>query len=159
MSAIAIKERIARGEVGKAVIIGAGAIGCEMAEALSDLWGMETTVVEIADQVLPGHSGCQSGAHGPKAHRGERVSPSFSMKPSRKSAPTVGESAVQVVTSQRTLDADLVITAVGVRPNSELAQASRPAGSPRGVRSWSTAGFKPRTRTSMPVATASKPCT
>ena len=30
-----------------------GAIGCEMAEALSDLWGIETCVVEMADQVLP----------------------------------------------------------------------------------------------------------
>ncbi len=53
-SAMAIKERISKGEVDKAVIIGAGGIGCEMAEALSDLWGIETSIVEIAGQVLPG---------------------------------------------------------------------------------------------------------
>ena len=38
----------------RAVIVGAGAIGCEMAEALGDLWGIETHVIEIEDQVLPG---------------------------------------------------------------------------------------------------------
>ena len=48
-----IKARIAQGKVGKAVVIGAGAIGIEMAEALTDLWGVETTIIEMADQVLP----------------------------------------------------------------------------------------------------------
>ncbi|RPH42594.1 MAG: pyridine nucleotide-disulfide oxidoreductase, partial [Desulfobulbaceae bacterium] len=38
--AIEIKERIAKGAVGKAVVIGGGAIGIEMAEALTDLWGV-----------------------------------------------------------------------------------------------------------------------
>ncbi|RPH86145.1 MAG: pyridine nucleotide-disulfide oxidoreductase, partial [Desulfobacteraceae bacterium] len=49
---IRIKETISKGRVGKAVIIGAGPIGLEMAEALSDLWGIETTVVELRDQIL-----------------------------------------------------------------------------------------------------------
>ena len=49
----AIKERIAKGEIGRAVVIGAGAIGIEMTEALTDLWGVETTLVEMQGQVLP----------------------------------------------------------------------------------------------------------
>ncbi len=53
-SAIAVKDRISGGKVDRAVIVGAGAIGCEMAEALGDLWGIETHLVEIEDQVLPG---------------------------------------------------------------------------------------------------------
>ncbi len=52
--AIAIKEMIAKGKVGKAVVIGGGAIGIEMAEALTDLWGVETAIVEYKDQLLPG---------------------------------------------------------------------------------------------------------
>ena len=36
--AIAIKKRLAMGEVGKAVVIGGGAIGLEMAESFADLW-------------------------------------------------------------------------------------------------------------------------
>ena len=51
---MAVRDQIAKGQVGEAVIIGAGAIGVEMAEALSDLWGLETTLVEITPQVLPG---------------------------------------------------------------------------------------------------------
>lgn len=49
----AIKDRISKGQVEKAVVIGAGAIGIEMAEAMTDLWGVETTVIEMADQILP----------------------------------------------------------------------------------------------------------
>jgi len=45
--AIEIKDRIAKGKVGKAVVIGGGAIGLEMAEAFKDLWGVETSVVEF----------------------------------------------------------------------------------------------------------------
>ncbi len=53
-AAMAVRDQIAKGQVGSAVIIGAGAIGVEMAEALTDLWGLETTLVEITPQVLPG---------------------------------------------------------------------------------------------------------
>ena len=51
--AIAIKERIAKGQVSKAVVIGGGAIGIEMAEALTDLWGVETSLIEYMDHLLP----------------------------------------------------------------------------------------------------------
>ena len=53
-AAMAVRDKIAKGEVGRAVIIGAGAIGVEMAEAVSDLWGLETTLVEVTPQILPG---------------------------------------------------------------------------------------------------------
>ncbi|MFH1491196.1 MAG: FAD-dependent oxidoreductase, partial [Pseudomonadota bacterium] len=52
--AIAIRERVAGGKAERALIIGAGAIGLEMAEALSDLWGIDTSVIEITDRILPG---------------------------------------------------------------------------------------------------------
>jgi pyruvate/2-oxoglutarate dehydrogenase complex dihydrolipoamide dehydrogenase (E3) component len=44
---------MAHGKVGKAAVIGAGAIGLEISEALTDLWGIETTLIEMADQVMP----------------------------------------------------------------------------------------------------------
>ena len=52
--AMAVKQMTSEGAVGKAVILGAGFVGLEVAEALSDLWGIETSVIEIMDQVLPG---------------------------------------------------------------------------------------------------------
>ena len=52
-AAMAIRDKIAKGDVGRVVIIGSGPIGIEMAEAVSDLWGLETTLVEITPQILP----------------------------------------------------------------------------------------------------------
>lgn len=41
------------GQIGKAVIIGAGFIGCEMAEAVGGMWGIETVLIEKEKQLLP----------------------------------------------------------------------------------------------------------
>lgn len=131
-SAMAIKDRIAKGEVDRAIIVGAGAIGCEMAEAFSDLWGIETEVVEIADQVLPGivDTNLARMVHQHMLEKGVTIHLNESAREIR--SPEGGEHALQIVTSQRTLEADLVVTAVGVRPNSELAREAGLVVSPRG---------------------------
>ena len=117
--AIAIKNLLTSGEVEKAVIIGAGAIGLEIAESLADLWGIETTVVEMEDQVLPGiiSPGIAKMAqthmqeNGIDFRLGDRVE-RFE-----------GDSSVErVITQKKTLEADLVIVAAGVTPNSDLAR-------------------------------------
>jgi len=47
-------RRIAeQGKVSEAVVIGAGFIGCELVDALRDMWGIETTLIEMEDQLLP----------------------------------------------------------------------------------------------------------
>lgn len=51
--AIRIREQVSTGSVSSAVIVGAGLIGLEMAEAFADMWGISTTVVEVADQIMP----------------------------------------------------------------------------------------------------------
>jgi NADPH-dependent 2,4-dienoyl-CoA reductase/sulfur reductase-like enzyme len=48
-----IKSLMSKGKVASAVVIGAGAIGLEISEALTDLWGIKTTLIEMEDQVLP----------------------------------------------------------------------------------------------------------
>jgi NADPH-dependent 2,4-dienoyl-CoA reductase/sulfur reductase-like enzyme/rhodanese-related sulfurtransferase len=131
-SAMTIKERIARGEVGNAVIIGAGAIGCEMAEALSDLWGIETSIVEIANQVLPVI--LDAGlARMVQKHMAEKGVAIFLNEQVQEIRSNEGDAGVQVVTSERALKADLVITAVGVQPHSELAGRAGLVVSPRGA--------------------------
>ena len=117
--AITIKERISSGKVGKAVIIGAGAVGLEIAEALSDLWGIETSVIDVKDQILFGfispNLAQMAQAHmeenGITFHLGEDVER------------IEGEiQAERVVTNKRTIQADMVITAVGVEPSTEIAE-------------------------------------
>jgi NADPH-dependent 2,4-dienoyl-CoA reductase/sulfur reductase-like enzyme/rhodanese-related sulfurtransferase len=129
-SAIAIKDRIASGQVEKALIIGGGFIGLEMAEALTDMWGIETTVVEITDQVLPGLISYNL-AQIVKHHLEEReVSVLLGEKVER----LEGSGRVErAVTTKGTLDADLVIVAVGTEPNSGLARAAGLDISPKGA--------------------------
>ena len=128
-SAIAIKNRISSGEVEKALIIGGGFIGLEMAEALTDMWGIETTVVEITDQVLPGlisHNLAQIVKH----HLEEKeVSVLLEEKVERLEG---GGRVERAITAKGTVDTDLVIVAVGAEPNSDLARAAGLDISPRG---------------------------
>ena len=116
---IRIKETISKGQVGKAVIIGAGPIGLEMAEALSDLWGIETTVVELRDQILPDL--VSPTLAGMAQHHLEEKGVALDLND--EVLRFEGRERVErVVTRKQTLEADLVIVAVGVIPNSELAR-------------------------------------
>ncbi|HSO10219.1 MAG TPA: FAD-dependent oxidoreductase [Desulfoprunum sp.] len=118
--AIEIKKRIAQGMVGKAVVIGGGAIGVEMAEALTDLWGIETAIVEFMDQLLPKIVDWPLAAalanhlrqHNVEVYLGEAATEIV----------VEDGKAVGVRTGKRTIDADMVIMAVGVRPRSQLAR-------------------------------------
>ena len=143
-SAIAVKEKISRGGVDRAVIIGAGAIGCEMAEALGDLWGIETHLVEIEDEVLPGILDRSLAAivqthleeKGVHLHLGCKVNEikeigeaPVSPLPSAAGVSSAGgtpksKGGYEVITSDGCIEAELIITAAGVRPNSELARSA-----------------------------------
>ena len=128
--AIDIRRDITAGNVEKAVIIGAGGIGLEMAEALSDMWGFETHVVELMDQILPGIVSSDLARmaqhhmeeHGIKFYLSEKVV-RFEGK----------ERIEKVITDKRELDADLVIVAIGVEPNSDLAKNAGLDVSPSGA--------------------------
>ena len=109
----------------KAVIIGGGYIGLEMAEALI-LRGLDVSLVERAPQVMntldPDMGELVSNALidvGVSLYREESLE-AFEVRNSGISG---------VVTEKRTLPADLVILGMGVKPNSELAeQAGIPLG-------------------------------
>lgn len=115
----AVKARITAGEVSKAVIIGGGFIGLEMAEAMADMWEVDTTVVEYMNQIMPGFVSPvfarmamnQMMAHGVHFFVDEQVTA------------IEGSGRVEaVVTNKRKIPADMVIMAVGVTPNVDLAR-------------------------------------
>ncbi len=119
--AMAIKEQITTGRIEKAVIIGAGFIGLEMAEALSDMWEIETSVVEYCDQIMPGFVSKKLSQMA--QHRMEENGVTFYLGESVEAIE--GDGAVSAVkTGKRTLEADLVISAVGIAPNGDLAEAA-----------------------------------
>ncbi|MDL2272182.1 FAD-dependent oxidoreductase [Desulfovibrio sp. OttesenSCG-928-I05] len=118
----AIKDALAKGQVNNAVVVGGGFIGLEMAVALADMWGIPTTVVELKENILPGFlspalarmAARDLGDHGVTVLTGESVQ-RFE-----------GENGhvKEVVTDKRTIPADLVVMAVGTRPNTQLAEAA-----------------------------------
>ena len=122
-SAMAVKDMLAAGKVERAVIVGAGAIGCEMAEALGDLWGIETHLVEIEQQVLPGILAPALAAivrthleeKGVRVRLGRRVA---------RIGQAEGGGLEVELGPEETIRAELVITAAGVRPNTELAKSA-----------------------------------
>ncbi len=115
-----IKEMVSRGEVENAVVIGGGAIGIEMAEALNDLWGIETTLVEMMDQLVPTAFG-KEFALLIKNHMEEK---GIRVLVSEKVTKILGDKksgVTAVKTSSSDIPCDLVVLSMGVRPNTQLA--------------------------------------
>ncbi len=119
--AIAIKNDLAQGKVGKAMVIGGGAIGLEMAESLGDLWGVETTVLEYMDQLLPRIVDPAFGAMLEKHLNDNNITVYTGESATGLEGDDTGR-VCRVITPKRTIDTDLVIMSVGVRPRSELAK-------------------------------------
>ena len=102
-----------------------------MAEALADLWGIDTSVIEVEDQILPGIVSANMARMG-QHHLAENGVSIY-----------LGEQVVRFeggrsgfrrsFTGKRALDADLVIMAVGVTPNSDLAKDAGLETSPDGA--------------------------
>jgi NADPH-dependent 2,4-dienoyl-CoA reductase/sulfur reductase-like enzyme/rhodanese-related sulfurtransferase len=115
-----IKEMITKGGIGKAVVIGAGAIGIEMAEALTDLWGVETTLVEMADQVLPAALGQNIARMVEIQLEKSEVKVMLSQQVTR----IIGDADTGVTGVEingNVVDCDLVVMSAGVRPNTGFA--------------------------------------
>lgn len=118
--AIAIKDQIAKGKVGRTVVIGGGPIGIEMAESFGDLWGLDTTIIELMPNLLPrivdpifaGMLRHHLEAHGISVFTDEKVQ---AIKQDE-------DGAYRVVTDKQEFPADLIVMSVGVRPRSELAR-------------------------------------
>lgn len=118
-----MREACAAGKISKAVVVGGGFIGLEMAVALADMWDVETTVVEFMDQILPGAVSPLIGDMAKHDLEAVGIHVLVSEKVVRLNGN--GEGAVaKVVTDKREIEADLVIFATGFAPNTALAAAA-----------------------------------
>ncbi len=102
-----------------AVIIGAGLIGMECAEALHNL-DMNVTVVEIMDHILPALLDEEIARMVESHVKAKGVNLMLSSKVER--ILNDGEKVTGVVVNGKEVEADLVVVAAGVRPNVELAR-------------------------------------
>ena len=112
----AIKRVVDAGAGGRAVVVGGGYIGLEMAEALR-LRDLQVTLVELADQVFiaadsemvaPVHQ--QLVLHGVDLRLGVSVS----------AIEAAGEKLKVILSTDESIECGLVIVAVGVRPEAAL---------------------------------------
>jgi NADPH-dependent 2,4-dienoyl-CoA reductase/sulfur reductase-like enzyme/rhodanese-related sulfurtransferase len=115
-----IRQGLERGSFSNVVIIGAGLVGMEMASALT-VWGVNITVIERQEHIFPAFLDAEIAGNAEKYLQGEGIQLFTGEKVIR----FVGDAVVTAVeTDKRTVAADLVILALGVRPNAQLAEAA-----------------------------------
>ncbi len=126
-SGIRVRTAVDTEKPKKAVVIGGGYIGLEMAEALI-MRGLDVSLVEQASQVMntldPDMGALVSDAL-------MQVGVNLFREETFQGAEVSDGRVRAVVTNQRTIPADIVILGLGVRPNTELAER---AGIALGVR-------------------------
>lgn len=109
-----IKEYVKNNEVKTAVVVGGGFIGVEMAENLVEL-GIKTSLIELSDQILaPVDSEIAAFAQNQMRDNGVELILSDGVK-------SFSEREV-VLNSDKKITYDLVILAIGVRPEVDLAK-------------------------------------
>ena len=116
-----IKALVSQEGVNKAVVVGAGFIGLEMVEMLRRL-DKQVALVELQPQVLPALDRemahlveSELDAHGVALHLGTGLESI--------TTDDDGRATAAVLSDGTTLDADLMIIGIGVRPNTRLAQS------------------------------------
>lgn len=115
-----IKARVKSGNIKRAVIVGGGFIGLEMAENLSHA-GAEVAVVEMAPQVMgPVDFSMAQIVHAHLLEKGVRLY----LETAVESFAKAGEAIEIKFSDGRTLVADMVILSIGVRPNTALASSA-----------------------------------
>lgn len=120
---VAVKTYIEEHQAKKAVVAGGGFIGLEVAENLRDL-GMDVTLVEMADQVIPSiDADMAAQVHGHMRQKGLHLLLGSALQKIEDT-----ETGVSLTVNGETIEADLLVMAIGVRPASEIAvKAGLPA--------------------------------
>lgn len=116
----AVRLGLQKGLFQNAVIIGAGLVGMEMAEALTN-WDVPVTIVEMQQQVFPAFLDPEIAGIVEKYVKEKGIT----LLKEETVVRFNGSSSVEAVeTNKRVIPADLVILAMGARPNVELAKES-----------------------------------
>jgi len=113
-----IKNFVQKSDIKSAAIIGGGFIGIEMAENLIEA-GLDVSVVEMADQVIaPTDVDIACEVHRYLRQKGVRLLLNNGLK----SFAERDGGGLTVELSQGSLEADMAVLAIGVRPDSRLAK-------------------------------------
>ena len=116
----AIRQGMERGKFKNVVIVGAGLVGMEMMSAMKT-WGCKVTMIEMKKHVFPAFLDGEIAGLADKYVRENDIQ----LLTGETVLKFSGDSAVTAVeTDKGSIPADLVIMALGVRPNAELAASA-----------------------------------
>ncbi len=116
-----LKVGLMRGEIDHVAVVGAGLVGCELAEAFHSLWGADVTLIEAAAHPLPEILDPELGVVVARHLEKNGVSVRCGAAVEEISATDEG---VSIRVGGGTVEADAVVVAVGVVPRVELATAA-----------------------------------
>jgi len=117
---LTIRAGLERDRPRRAAIVGAGYVGLELAEALCS-WGIAVTVIERAPTPMATLDPDMGGMLVEAMHR---VGMTLRLGETVSGFETEAGPVRAVVTDQATVPSDLVVLGLGVRPNTELAEAT-----------------------------------
>ena len=148
--AVAIEEYIGKNSPSRAMVVGAGYIGLEMTEALTRL-GLDVTLIEMLPQILVGMDQDMAAVVRQRLEQnGVNVRTN---SPLEKVLCDGDGRVVSVQANDEKIDADLVILALGVAPNVELAKTAGIT-----IGEYGAIGADDRQRTSAPDVLAAGDC-
>lgn len=125
-----LKIGLMRGEIGHVAVVGAGLVGCELAEAFASLWGADVTLIEAAPTPLPEILDPELGAVVATHLNGQGVNVVTGAAVERFDPDDDG---VTVHAGGDAIRADVAVVAVGVRPRVELAVSAGVSLGPTGA--------------------------
>jgi NADPH-dependent 2,4-dienoyl-CoA reductase/sulfur reductase-like enzyme/rhodanese-related sulfurtransferase len=127
-----LKIGLMQGAIEHVAVVGAGLVGCELAEAFHSLWGADVTLIEAAATPLPEILDPELGELVARHLERYEVRLLTGCTVSELSATDDG---VSIVAGGETVDADAVVVAIGVTPRVELAaEAGAELGPTRAIR-------------------------
>ncbi len=115
----ALHQGLTQGKIRRVAVVGAGLVGCELAEAFTAMWGAELTLLEAAGTALPMLLDEEVGRIVDQTLRSNEIElltghPVESIE--------ADDSGVRIVAGSRACEADVAVVALGVRPVVELAE-------------------------------------
>jgi len=114
-----LKRRLARGELERVALVGAGLVGCELAEAFRSLWGAEVVLIEAEPAPLPRFLDTDLAACVAQHLRDNGVTV---LQDSPVEAIRADDGKVELVAGGRKVEAQVAVVAVGVQPAVKLAR-------------------------------------
>lgn len=117
--AVSIRKSLEEGKIKRAVVVGGGFIGLEVAENLSKQ-GVRVVIIDMAEHILPGFD--PEIAEYVENHLADRGIMTIT---NTKLESIIGENKVEKVqTNKRKMKADAVILSMGIKPNTEFLKDS-----------------------------------